>query len=300
LLDFSNRTELAFLADLASAFGRAAGSQPYYLAGATARDLLLEHAHGINPGRDTRDLDLAVMVADWTGFEQLRQALLESEHFSPIGDLLQKLRFKDVYELDLIPFGAIEQDDRTIAWPPDGEMVMGVFGFREVYDSTLLVQLPGGEAMRVVSLAALAFLKLVAWEERRWRRPGTDAHDVSVILQHYLDADNLKRLYTEAEHLLDAPDFDYEAAGAWLLCQDMARLLPASGHSRLSELFHRETDVEGQLNLVGDLSIEADRGLMLLQEVAQGFQETSRLISWKTTGSTGTSSRAIKSLKPRP
>jgi predicted nucleotidyltransferase len=261
LLDFSNRTELAFLADLASAFGRAAGSQPYYLAGATARDLLLEHAHGINPGRDTRDLDLAVMVADWTGFEQ---------------------------------------DDRTIAWPPDGEMVMGVFGFREVYDSTLLVQLPGGEAMRVVSLAALAFLKLVAWEERRWRRPGTDAHDVSVILRHYLDADNLKRLYTEAEHLLDAPDFDYEAAGAWLLGQDMARLLPASGHSRLSELFHRETDVDGQLNLVGDLSIEADRGLMLLQEVAQGFQETSRLISWKTTGSTGTSSRAIKSLKPRP
>jgi predicted nucleotidyltransferase len=273
LLDFSNRTELIFLADLARAFGGVAGDIPYYLAGATARDLLLEHAHGINPGRDTRDLDLALMVADWAAFEKLRRSLIESGLFTPMGDLLHKLRFNGIYELDLIPFGAIEQADRTIVWPPDGGVVMGVFGFQEACDHTLLVQLPGGEAIRVVSLASLVVLKLVAWDERRRHRPGSDAYDIAVILRRYLDAGNQERLYTEAAHLLEAQDFDYEGAGAWLLGHDMARLLPESAHPRLEDLLNRESDANGPVNLVGDLPIEADRGLKLLQNLTKGFRE---------------------------
>lgn len=275
MLDFSNRAELGYLADLARAFKGAAGDLPYYLAGATARDLLLEHAHGINPGRDTRDLDLAIMLANWEAFEQIRLALIESGHFAPLNDVLHKLLFNGVYELDLIPFGAIEQVNRTIAWPPDGEMVMGVFGFREVYDDTLLVKLPGEESIRVVSLAALAVLKLVAWEERRLQRPGADAQDFAVILRRYLDAGNQQRLYTEAEHLLIAPDFDYEDAGAWLLGNDMAQLLPIAAHPRMDELLERETDPGGAVNLIGDLPIEADQALRLLQRLKAGFQERS-------------------------
>jgi len=274
LLDFSNRTELVYLAKLASALRGAAGDLPYFLAGATARDLLLEHAHGINPGRDTRDLDLALMAENWAAFEQLRQSLIASGHFTPMGDILHKFRFDGIYELDLIPFGAIEQADRTIAWPPDGSVVMEVFGFREVYNDTLLVQLPGGETMRVVSLAALAVLKLVAWERRRWHRPGADAHDIAVILRHYLDAGNQERLYTEAAHLMEAPGFDYEEAGTWLLGHDMARLLPDSSLPRLADLLNRESDADGPVRLVGDLPIEADRGLKLLRSLTRGFLET--------------------------
>jgi len=275
LLDFSNKAELGYLADLVRAFRGAAGDVPYYLAGATARDLLLEHAHGINPGRDTRDLDLAIMLADWEAFEQIRLALIESGHFAPLNDVLHILRFNGIYEVDLIPFGAIEQADRTIAWPPNGETVMGVFGFREVYEDTLLVKLPGEESLRVVSLAALSVLKLVAWEERRWRRHGADAQDIAVILRRYLDAGNQERLYTDAEHLLDAPDFDFEAAGAWLLGHDMAQLLPKAARPRIGDLLERESDPGGAIHLIGDLPIEPERALGLLQSLARGFRENS-------------------------
>ncbi len=196
LLDFSNRAELGYLADLARAVKGAAGDLPYYLAGATARDLLLEHAHGINPGRDTTDLDLGIMLADWKAFERLR-------------------------------------------------------------------------------LAALSVLKLVAWEERRWRRPGADAQDIAVILQSYLDAGNQERLFTEAEHLLDAPDFDFEAAGAWLLGHDMAQLLPKAARPRIGDLLERESDPGGAIHLIGDLPIEPERALGLLQSLARGFRENS-------------------------
>ena len=262
---------MAYLAELAGAFHGAAGDAPYFLAGATARDLLLEHAYGINPGRDTRDIDLALMVEDWADFERLRQSLIASGHFTPVGDILHQFKFNGIYDLDLIPFGAIERANRTIAWPPDGNMVMGVFGFREAYNDTLLVQLPGGEMLRVVSLAALTVLKLLAWEQRRWHRPGADAHDIAVILRHYLDAGNQERLYTEAAQRVEAPDFDYEEAGAWLLGHDMARLLPDSSRPRLAELLNRESDADGPVHLVGDLPIEANRALSLLQNLARGF-----------------------------
>lgn len=276
MLDFSNKTELAYLAELARAFHQAVGERPYFLAGATARDLLLEQAHDINPGRNTRDVDLAVMVADWTAFEQVRSALIEGGQFTPVEGVLHKLYFKGIHELDLIPFGAIEQSDRTIAWPPDGEVTMGVFGFQEAYGHTLLVQLPGGESMRLVSLPALVVLKLIAWEERRRRRLGTDAHDIAVILRRYLDAGNQTRLYTDAAHLVESPDFDYEEAGAWLLGHDMAQLLPRSAHSRLANLLNTECDVNGPLNLIGDMRIDPERGLSLLQSLAREFRETSR------------------------
>ncbi len=74
MLDLSNKTELVYLADVALAIAAAVGNLHYFLAGAQARDLLLEHAHGINPRRDTNDLDLAIMVADWGAFEQVRQS----------------------------------------------------------------------------------------------------------------------------------------------------------------------------------------------------------------------------------
>jgi predicted nucleotidyltransferase len=275
LLDFSNRTELDYLADLARALDDAAGDLPYFLAGAAARDLLLEQAHGINPGRNTRDLDLGVMLADWSAFQKARLALIESGQFAPLGDVLHNLRFQGIYELDLIPFGAIEQADRTIAWPSGGDTVLNVFGFREAYANSLLVKLPDRARMHIVSLPALALLKLVAWEERRRQRPGADAHDLAIILRNYLDAGNQQRLYTEAADLLEAPDFDYDYAGAWLLGHDLAMLLPEAAQPRLAELLIRESDTNGPLNLLGDLQIQADRALGLLQNLARGFQETS-------------------------
>jgi predicted nucleotidyltransferase len=95
-------------------------------------------------------------------------------------------------------------------------------------------------------------------------------------VRRYLDAGNQERLYTEAAHLIDAPDFDYEEAGAWMVGHDMARLLPESAHPRLADLLNRESDANGPVNLVGDLPLEAGRALKLLQSLARGFLETSR------------------------
>ena len=270
-MNFSDRAELIYLAELTAAVRDAAPDVPFYLAGALARDLLFHYAHDIDVGRQTRDVDLAFAVESWDQFDMLQTRLIATGQFEMHGQVAHRLYFDGWLEVDFIPFGAIERPDRTIAWPPDGAFVMGVFGFQEVYNATVPVHLPKGQQIRVVSPAALATLKLLAWQERRMSASGKDAHDISLILRNYLDVGNHERLYSEAAHLLDAPEFDYEIAGTWLLGHDMALLLPPQAHQRILDMLEQATDSRGHLWLVGDMPIEPSHALRLLQQLELGF-----------------------------
>ncbi|MGB5080474.1 MAG: nucleotidyl transferase AbiEii/AbiGii toxin family protein, partial [Burkholderiales bacterium] len=229
-LDLSQRIELRLFAAAVHEVSRAASDAPFFLAGALARDVLLQYAHGIDTGRQTADVDLALAMENWRRYEALRADLIRSGQFAAVPAAIHKLRFRGSLEVDFLPFGPIERADRTIAWPPDGAFVMTTFGFREMHTATISVALPDGAQVQVASLPALALLKLVAWANRRLTEPGKDAHDLKLILRHYLDAGNADRLHTEGAELLQSADFDYETAGAWLLGKDMAHLLDAEGH----------------------------------------------------------------------
>ena len=73
--DFSDRAELTELADalrpVASSVAECGLS--WILVGASARDLILHHAQGWPLGRATGDVDVAVLVPDWGGYEALRR-----------------------------------------------------------------------------------------------------------------------------------------------------------------------------------------------------------------------------------
>ena len=49
---------------------------PFFIVGATARDLILKYGYGVEPLRMTRDIDLGVRVADWEQFNRLTDALI--------------------------------------------------------------------------------------------------------------------------------------------------------------------------------------------------------------------------------
>src|SRR5580700_2778899 len=66
----------------------------YFLAGATARDLILVNVHGLQPGRATRDIDFGIAVESWAQFELLKARLLASGGFSA-SRAHQRLAFAD-------------------------------------------------------------------------------------------------------------------------------------------------------------------------------------------------------------
>lgn len=231
---------------------------------------MLKHAYGIETTRRTSDIDFAFRVRSWSEFQDLRAALLASGDFTEFPKAIHKLLFRGMLEVDLVPFGGIETPDRIIEWPPDRDFTMSTFGFEEVWGSLLEVGLPEAERAKVVSLPALALLKLEAWKDRRRREPGKDAHDLRLIFENYLSAGNRERIYGEFEDLL-AGDFDYRLAGAYVLGCDIARLLDEGGRRRIGELLNREADERGNLHLVSDMRLDMEDGVRLVGAVREGF-----------------------------
>ena len=279
-LDLSKKPELVWLSRLVADIQVVARERDLLLVGAQARDLLLMHAYRIDTRRATEDVDLAFMVRDWSQFLDLRTRLVESGRFSEHKRTLHKLIHNGVgtSRVDLIPFAGVEDAERHIAWPPDDATVMNVIGFREAHEAALTVSIPEGASVNVPPLHGLVLLKISAWVDRRLIPPlGKDAHDIRLLLKHYLEAGNQERLYAEAAHLLDRSDFDFEVAGAWLLGHDARALLEASATARntvpfYAALLKREVSAATESILLSDMrSPDPAFDLRLLRSFAEGF-----------------------------
>jgi predicted nucleotidyltransferase len=268
-LDFADRAALQLLARLLSAVRKAIGDIPLVLVGAAARDVLLVHAHGVEPQRATEDTDVALAVRDWDTFLRAREALVASGAFKADGPA-HRLWFGD-QRVDIIPFGGVERRDRNIAWPPEGDEVMNVSGFAEALATAVSVRLPGGVSVDVASLPAMALLKIWAWQDRKYTAPGKDAADLWEFLRYYADAGNQDRLYgPEGEAALASFEFDVERAGAWLLGRDAREVLshgpdPRTALDALDAILRPETDPDGSLQLVAQMPRgNSERQLSLL------------------------------------
>jgi predicted nucleotidyltransferase len=236
LLQLSHKLELSqharVVADV-QAVAQALGVQ-MMLTGAFARDLHLHHAWGVPVRRKTHDVDFALAVPDWAAFTTLRGELISSGLFMESQGVLHRLRHSSGLPVDLVPFGAIETDQRKIIWPPDGDTVMDVFGFQEAWLTAVAVELPDAVQSRAVSLPALAWLKVVCWQDRHRRSPRKDAQDIQLILNHYMDAGNEPRLWEEFVIWTQQDGFDYELTGARMLGHDIGQQLNAQASSRVA------------------------------------------------------------------
>jgi predicted nucleotidyltransferase len=200
---------------------------PYMLVGATARDLLLYHVFGHAVTRATYDLDFAILVDSWDRFAIVKQLFLETPGFTDKGRSRQRLYYQPddaQFEtiVDIIPFGKLETAERTIAWPPDEDVVMNVAAFSDVFESSLRVEVRPDLVIPVASLPGLAVLKLFAWLDRHEDR---DVQDLRKLMEMYAYAGNFDRLYEEEVEELERVDFDTTLAGSYLLGTDARRMI---------------------------------------------------------------------------
>lgn len=246
----------------------------FVVAGATARDILMWHVHGIRPVRATRDVDVAVCAVSWPFHEQLVDALVATGQFTRAPKQQQKLLFDSGThgfrtELDLVPFGPLETTPGEIAWPPGGEFVLTVLGFQEAVDTALAVSIGADNVVPVASLPALALLKLLAWRDRRARQ-NSDAYDLLFLLRHYHDAGNRERIWDAAPDLLEVHAFQPGLAAAGLLARDAKRIASPPTRDAVRTLLSDDATYTtlGQdllarafASLPGEFSDDADRYL---------------------------------------
>lgn len=118
------------------AIARVASEQqvPFIIVGASARDLVMHYGYGAPIQRATKDIDLAIQVPDWDGFESIRSGLVSEGYIKT--KLPHRLLDSQGIPLDIIPFGPIAKANSKIAWPPGEDIEMGVMGFSEALGGT--------------------------------------------------------------------------------------------------------------------------------------------------------------------
>ncbi len=253
----------------------------FFVVGATARDIILESGYGIPTNRATRDIDFAIQVSNWEIFSRLKESLIKTEKFTSTRET-QRLKYKNVLPVDIIPFGKIANQKKSFTWPPEHEMEMSVLGFDESYEHSILVRLNSDPLLelRFVSLAGLAILKIIAWKDKYPHRK-TDAKDLLLLIRNYLAAGNGNRLYNEESDLITG-DFDYERASARLLGRDMAAISYPKTFEAIIEILNRETGDQSHYRLIQDminskyLENNFEEILQLLEQLKIGILERSK------------------------
>lgn len=260
----------ALIADIAEQ-----NNLPFFIIGATARDLIFEYAYGIKAPRATRDIDLGVQVATWRDFENLKSQLIATGQFTDTKDV-QRLRHQSGIPVDIVPFGAIEEDG-NICWPPDYSIEMTVTGFQEAYDNTQLVRLRETPALDVpvVSPVGLIVLKILAWKKRCYPLAKKDAADIAFLLRNYIDAGNDALLWEQHEDLI-TDEYDYRKAGARMLGREMAKILSPKSKQLILEILRNETGEQKIYRLVEDMMSnpeQFDENLELLEALHRGLND---------------------------
>jgi len=229
LLDVSEKLPKGLVEVYSQIHGIAAElSVPLLIVGATARDIILVHGYNAAIERGTKDVDFGIEVQNWERYEVLRTALIEAG-FTPHSKKAHQLDTTDSdglpWEIDLIPFGEVSDDNDQIAWPPKQDFVMSVLGFDEVYQNAWDVTLSKSPelSVKVASPAGILLLKFIAWTERSREYQGKDAIDIYYVIKHYSKIPPVTDALYDQDYM-NAQDYDIMNATAMLLADEIAAI----------------------------------------------------------------------------
>lgn len=239
----------------------------YYVIGATARDIILSNIHDLVPDRKTDDLDIAIAISDWNQFQSIEENLPKIEGFAKSKEQKQRFIYKEIYVIDIVPFGGVAEDDGNIYWPPDETIAMSVWGFPEMADSTISIEIDEEIFIKIASLSGLFILKLVAWKDR-YLFGSKDAYDMALLLTNYLNI-NIERAVNEHYDLYEMEEFDPVIAGAKLMARDVKLLIRDNEQTLeyLREILAKEIELSEGSQLINQL-VESDVSLQYEQVLA--------------------------------
>lgn len=252
----------------------------FFIVGAAARDLILGQYYSLPTGLKTRDIDIGITVIDWEHYEKMKVRLISTGSFSQDQKIVHRLKYKNSYPVDIIPFGLVEKSEGLISWPPEYAIEMNVAGFQDAWENTVSVRLDKELDVRFVSLAGMAVLKLIAWNERHREFPTKDAVDIATLLKYYFQAGNEERLFNAHSDLMETEDFDYEFAGARLLGRDMAGIMSSQTKKTVLDILTVNTNPDENDGLIIAITDylpnkSYERALKLLQNLRKGILDKS-------------------------
>lgn len=195
----------------------------FYLVGAVARDVWMTAINDIPPSRVTGDIDFAVFINDKNTYADLREYLINIEGFIPYKGNGFVLKWKNIIQIDLMPFGEIEAKPSNVTVEGTGLTSLNMPGFKEIYDSGLPeAELEEKHRFKFCTLPGIVLLKLIAFQERPEIRRD-DIKDISKILKHFFDM-YADEIYENHNDLFGDKDVNLQRIAARVLGRDMGKI----------------------------------------------------------------------------
>jgi len=224
---------------------------PFFIIGATARDIILEYVYNKINYRATNDIDFGIRINNWKQFQSLTSLLINNEEYFPDEKIEHRLLYKNAYPVDIVPFGKIASEYSTFKWLKS-ENEFNVLGFEEAYDNSELVKVKSkpGLTVNFASPHSLALLKIISWNESYPER-SRDAQDLLLLIESYIEAGNAERLFEEESDLVN-DDFDFTITGAQLLGRDITSVFKKVTLEYVISILEKETEPNGKFHLIQD------------------------------------------------
>lgn len=249
----------------------------FYLVGAVARDLWMSAINDIPPSRITGDIDFAVFIDDKGTYDNLKKHLIEVEGFSPYKGNAFVLVWKGFIQVDLLPFGEIEDKNAGVTIEGSGLTSLNMPGFKEIYDDGLpIVELEEIHKFKFCTLPGIVILKLVAWQDRPEIRRD-DIKDVSNILKHFFDM-YAEEIFENHNDLFGDNDFELHLIAARVMGREINKIAKRNEilHNRLKDLLEVSTnnkDIEIAKIMVEFYENTIEDNLVLLEQIKIGYLE---------------------------
>lgn len=250
----------------------------FYLVGAVARDVWMSGIHRIAPRRTTGDIDFAVFINEKGTYESLKNYLIETEGFHSIKGNDFVFIWQGKIEVDLLPFGAIEDEDGRVTTGGIGLTNISLQGLTEVYEEGLLqLDLEGKHQFKCCTLPGIVLLKMIAWDDRPEIRRD-DIKDISDILNHFFSMyDN--EIWEHHNDLFEDEDADLKHIAARVMGREMNKIA-----KRNEKVFNRISGIlEANTNDMPNSRMAAimieyfdntmEESVALLLQLQQGFTE---------------------------
>jgi predicted nucleotidyltransferase len=149
----------------------------YYLIGAIAKNVWYTRAG--QRSRDTKDVDLAILVGNKEEYDRTKQYLVDHKGFYASTNNKFSLITPSGITLDILPFGGMDIDN------PTGLVNTSINGFNEVYrHGTASLEVQPGHTYKVATLPSITLLKLIAYDDRPEHRH-KDAGDIGNLIVSY-------------------------------------------------------------------------------------------------------------------
>lgn len=281
LLDISTKID-PFTLDLLKIISTVAkeNNVEFFIVGATARDIVFSLMYELKTTRATNDIDFSVRVQSWAAYDKLLDGL-KDKGFEKT-KIIHKFNYKGVPSIDIIPFGKISVDSKTILWPDSGAKEMSILGQEESFNDAELVLINSNPniIIRIASARGLTLLKLISWKDGYPGR-SRDAIDILYILNNYLDAGNQQRLFDSHFDLVN-DEFDYNFSGARLLGRDIKALANEDSLSLIVNIVEENVKITENSKLIADML----SGDVFLEQTDEKYDYCRKIIENLYTGLT--------------